>query len=163
MFVAVPNAFGFACIVLILRWQTSFRAPIIVSNYQETLMNKEQIKGRMEEAKPKVKEANGKHLNTVQARRVLKAPLPWIINSYMPRIGSLKAHTTQQNKHVEIHDRIFMRPSTETKPAHWFYRTSEGLMGPFDSNKTAMATLAIFVERFKAAGEGVRLEAVEPT
>jgi hypothetical protein len=156
MFVAVPNAFGFACIVLIWRWQPSFRVPIMVSNYQETLMNKEQIKGQMEEA-------NSKHLNTVQTRVVLKAPLPWIIKSYMPRIGSLKAHTTQQNKHVEIHDRIFMRPTTESKPAHWFYRTSEGLMGPFDSNKTAMATLAIFVERCKAAGGGVRLEAVEPT
>ena len=36
---------------------------VMANNYQETLMNKDQVKGRVEEAKGKVKEVTGKVLD----------------------------------------------------------------------------------------------------
>jgi uncharacterized protein YjbJ (UPF0337 family) len=54
--------------VISKRWKTLSRALVMaiwswLHNYQETLMNKDQIKGRVEEAKGKVKEATGKILD----------------------------------------------------------------------------------------------------
>ena len=49
-------------------------------------------------------------------------------------------------------DRIVERPQTDASPAHWFFKTSEGLMGPFDSFEAAKAMLENFVARCKANG-----------
>jgi hypothetical protein len=50
MFVAAPTAFSFVRIVYNKRWETSFYVLVMANNYQETLMNKDQIKGRVEAA-----------------------------------------------------------------------------------------------------------------
>jgi uncharacterized protein YjbJ (UPF0337 family) len=54
----------FACIVVTDRWETSSHALALtirswLNNYLEALMNKDQIKGRVDEVKGKVKEAVG--------------------------------------------------------------------------------------------------------
>ena len=64
MFATAPSNISFVCIVLTEPRETLFRALVPAiwlwqNNYQETLMNKDQIKGRVEEAKGKVKEAVG--------------------------------------------------------------------------------------------------------
>ena len=64
MFATARSNISFVCIVLTERLEASFRALVLaiwlwLNNYQETLMNKDQIKGRVEEAKGKVKEAAG--------------------------------------------------------------------------------------------------------
>ena len=68
MCVNAPNAFNLACTVTVKRWDTFFHALDMaigsrLHNYQETLMNKDQVKGRVEEAKGKVKEVTGKILD----------------------------------------------------------------------------------------------------
>jgi len=68
MCAAARNEFSFACIVAAERWGTSFHVLVMtiwsrLNNYQETLMNKDQIKGKVEEAKGKVKEVAGKILD----------------------------------------------------------------------------------------------------
>ena len=64
MFATARSSISFVCIVLTEPWETPFLALaqaiwLWLNNYQETLMNKDQIKGRVEEAKGKVKEAAG--------------------------------------------------------------------------------------------------------
>ena len=64
MCAAVRTEFSFTCILLTKRWETTFHALVMaiwscLNNYQETLMNKDQIKGKVEEVKGKVKEAAG--------------------------------------------------------------------------------------------------------
>jgi uncharacterized protein YjbJ (UPF0337 family) len=59
MYVTEQTEFDFACINLNERWEQHFTLKVIANNYQETHMNKYQIKGRIEEAKGKVKEAAG--------------------------------------------------------------------------------------------------------
>ncbi|MFZ2171613.1 MAG: CsbD family protein, partial [Methylococcaceae bacterium] len=68
MCVTVPTGFSFACILLSKRSETTFHALVMaiwswLNNYQETPMNKDQVKGRVEEAKGKVKEVTGKLLD----------------------------------------------------------------------------------------------------
>jgi uncharacterized protein YjbJ (UPF0337 family) len=64
MCVTARTELTFACIVITGQWETSFHVLVMtiwlwLNNYQETLMNKDQIKGRVEEVKGKVKEAAG--------------------------------------------------------------------------------------------------------
>jgi uncharacterized protein YjbJ (UPF0337 family) len=63
MCVAAPTQFYFARIVSCKRSETSSLALGMANGswltHQETLMNKDQVKGRVEEAKGKVKEATG--------------------------------------------------------------------------------------------------------
>jgi uncharacterized protein YjbJ (UPF0337 family) len=68
MCAAARTEFSFACILLAKRWETTFHALVLaiwswLNNYQETIMNKDQIKGRVEELKGKVKEVAGKVLD----------------------------------------------------------------------------------------------------
>jgi uncharacterized protein YjbJ (UPF0337 family) len=68
MCAAARNEFSFTCILLSKRWETTFHALVMaiwswLNNYQETLMNKDQIKGKVEEAKGKIKEVAGKILD----------------------------------------------------------------------------------------------------
>jgi uncharacterized protein YjbJ (UPF0337 family) len=68
MFVTVPTELGFACNISTEQWETSFHVLVLtiwswLNNYQESLMNKDQIKGKVEEAKGKVKEVVGKVLD----------------------------------------------------------------------------------------------------
>ena len=68
MCVNAPNAFNLACTVTAKRWDTFFHALDMaigpwLNNNQETLMNKDQVKGGVEEAKGKVKEVTGKILD----------------------------------------------------------------------------------------------------
>jgi len=64
MFVNAPTDISFAC--NIFKWAMENIIPrfgydylVMAKNNQETLMNKDQVKGRVEEAKGKVKEAAG--------------------------------------------------------------------------------------------------------
>ena len=64
MFATARSNISFVCSVLTERLELSFRALaqaiwLWLNNYQETLMNKDQIKGRVDEVKGKVKEAVG--------------------------------------------------------------------------------------------------------
>jgi uncharacterized protein YjbJ (UPF0337 family) len=64
MYVTAPTEFSFSSIVSLKRGETSFHALVMtigseLNNYQEKLMNKDQIKGLVEEVKGKVKEAAG--------------------------------------------------------------------------------------------------------
>jgi uncharacterized protein YjbJ (UPF0337 family) len=66
MFVTAPTGISFAYIVSIKRQAILFHASVMAiwswlatNNYQETLMNKDQVKGKVEEIKGKVKEAAG--------------------------------------------------------------------------------------------------------
>ena len=64
MFVTAPTDISFAYNILTERWNTSFHTLDMaiwswLNNNQETLMNKDQVKGGVEEAKGKVKEAAG--------------------------------------------------------------------------------------------------------
>jgi uncharacterized protein YjbJ (UPF0337 family) len=65
MCVTAPTESSYAGIILCKRWVTLFHALVmaiwlwLLSNYQETLMNKDQVKGKAEEIKGKVKEAAG--------------------------------------------------------------------------------------------------------
>ncbi len=52
---------------------------------------------------------------------------------------------------MENLDRIVVRPGRENGPDAWFFKASEGLMGPFDSHETAKRKLEEFVARCKAA------------
>lgn len=47
-------------------------------------------------------------------------------------------------------DRIIQRPPIDGSPARWFFKTSEGLMGPFDSLEATLAVLESFVSRCRA-------------
>ncbi len=66
MCAAAQIEFSFKGIVATERWETPFRALVMTiwswlnNYYQETLMNKDQVKGRVEETKGKVKEVVGK-------------------------------------------------------------------------------------------------------
>ena len=60
MCVTARTELTFACIVITEQWETSFHVLVMtiwlwLNIYQETLMNKDQIKGRVEEVKGKVK------------------------------------------------------------------------------------------------------------
>jgi uncharacterized protein YjbJ (UPF0337 family) len=63
MCVAVPTTGNFAGTIYDKHWKSTFHASVMTIGswltYQETLMNKDQVKGRIEEAKGKVKEATG--------------------------------------------------------------------------------------------------------
>jgi hypothetical protein len=50
-----------------------------------------------------------------------------------------------KNNDRETFDRRIERMSD-----HWFFKTSEGLMGPYDSRETASTELNIFVARCNA-------------
>ena len=68
LFVTVQITFSFARITFFEHWEKLSCALIMaiesrLHNYQETLMNKDQVKGRVEEAKGKVKEVTGKILD----------------------------------------------------------------------------------------------------
>ena len=64
MCATAPIAFIFACMLILERWE--FHSMLYSwlyghgsIKYQETLMNKDQVKGKVEEVKGKVKEATG--------------------------------------------------------------------------------------------------------
>ena len=59
MCVTVPTKFSVKGTISIKRYKTPFRVLVLAKNIQETVMNKDQIEGRVEEAKGKVKEAAG--------------------------------------------------------------------------------------------------------
>ncbi len=64
MYVTVLTEFRLGRIVVIKRWETSIRALVVtiwswLTPYQEILMNKDQVKGKIEEVKGKIKEAAG--------------------------------------------------------------------------------------------------------
>jgi uncharacterized protein YjbJ (UPF0337 family) len=63
MCVAVPTALNFVRIIYGKHWKSTIHASVMTIGswltYQETLMNKDQVKGKIEEAKGKVKEAAG--------------------------------------------------------------------------------------------------------
>jgi len=63
MYVTAPTEFIFSCILQTKSWETHSKLGhgylVMVEYYQETLMNKDQVKGIVEEAKGKVKEAAG--------------------------------------------------------------------------------------------------------
>ena len=68
MYVIAPIKLGFAGIVLIERGKTSSSALVMakldmVNHYLENIMNKDQVKGRVEEVKGKVKEVAGRVLD----------------------------------------------------------------------------------------------------
>lgn len=46
---------------------------------------------------------------------------------------------------MNVPDRIVERPPIGSTPARWFFKTSEGLMGPFDSLVSAQEVLESFV------------------
>ena len=59
MCVTVPTKFSVKGIISIKRYKTPFRVLVLAKIFQEILMNKDQIEGRVEEVKGKVKEATG--------------------------------------------------------------------------------------------------------
>ena len=68
MYAAAPNSFSLACNIIVKRLDIVIHALVTtiglwLNNYQETPMNKDQVKGRVEEAKGKVKEVTGKVLD----------------------------------------------------------------------------------------------------
>ncbi len=67
MCVTAQTPFSFACIVLTKRWETLSRASVMAIGswltYQGTVMNKDQVKGRIEEVEGKAKEVVGKILD----------------------------------------------------------------------------------------------------
>lgn len=48
---------------------------------------------------------------------------------------------------MEQHDRIVARPRIKKIPEHWLFKTSEGVMGPFDTREIAQSTLKLYVAK----------------
>jgi hypothetical protein len=59
-------------------------------------------------------------------------------------------NSTNMDAGMNIPDRIIERPPVGATPARWFFKTSEGLMGPFESLDAAQAMLQSFVARCQA-------------
>jgi len=115
-------------------------------------MNKDPMQGRIEEAKRNVDEVaaryeRGSDMGNFTDRSL---PLPGMTRGCLTTIGSIKAYSNLVDNPMQNTDRIVARPRTERAPAHWLFKTSEGLMGPFDSHEMAKAVLENYVARCKA-------------